>query len=104
MKDRPVPTVDDLKSAALSDSLTTVLELATSDLIIFRTLASVGQATCDLRLQVEATQGSQDELSLAIVEAHLMAELLLARCAEAAHLIVKAKIEREARRESARYN
>lgn len=106
MSGHAVPTADDLKCAALSDDLGTLVQLATSGLAIVQTLSSAGQAARELREQVAVLHksGSQDEASLAILQAHLTAETLLSQCAEAAHLVVKHLVEREARRDAAKFN
>jgi hypothetical protein len=99
-----VPSADDLKCAALSDDWGMLIHLATSGLAIVQSLAIAGQAARELRGQVEVLQGSQDETSRAIIEAHLAAETLLSQCANAAHLVIKQLVEREKRRNAAKFN
>jgi hypothetical protein len=99
-----VPSADDLKCAALSDDFGTVIHLATSGLAIVQSLSSAGQAARELRDQAEVLKGTQDEAGLAILKAHLAAENLLSQCAEAAHLVIKYLVEREARRDAAKFN
>lgn len=104
MKTGDVPTVADLKCAALSDSTSTVLQLVLSDVIIVQALASAGQAVRDLREQVELLKGFQDEVAVAVLAAHSDAESLLQKCAEAAHLAIKRVMDNHARRAVAGLN
>lgn len=104
MSDRPVPTAEQLKRAALGGDLGTMLALATSDVIVIHTLVNASQAVLALREQVAQLDGSQDATNIAILEAHAAAESLIERCAQAAHLVLKDMYNAEQRRNAARYN
>jgi hypothetical protein len=104
MTKRPVPTAEQLRLAATGDDLDSVLAMAMSEVVVLEALANAGQAVYALRIQVEALGDSQDEISVAIRKAHLTAERLLTRLAEASHLVIKNIVEREARAKAARYN
>ena len=106
MAKQAVPTAEQLKLAALSDDFKTVLAMAASDIVILEALAQVGQAVFALRAQVKVlkTVEAQDEISMAIFKAWRTAERTLDRLADAAHLVVKDIVERDARARAARYN
>jgi hypothetical protein len=89
--ERPtVPTAEQLKGVAVGDNLAVILQLAASEVPVIHTLVNVGEATRALRLQAQGLHslGTTDKVSVAILEAHVASEVLLDRCAEAAHLVL----------------
>jgi len=104
MTDRPIPTADALKRAAMSDELADAIQLATSELLILQALLSAGQAVRTLRDQVTRLTGAQDAAELSILEAHKAAEAALDRLANAAYEVIKEIATNQDRRAKARYN
>jgi len=101
-----VPSAEELKARALGEdeSLGSQIALALSDITVVSALASLGATVLSLRRQVERLKGETDEISLAILENHAVAETLLTSLAETAHLTLVSIDQIKSRRGAAKYN
>jgi hypothetical protein len=100
----PVPKADELRRIALAGDIDTILSFLGSEVTVLHALINAGQAVNSLNDQCDRLTKPHDTTDAKIIEARTLAIALLDACAESAHMVLKQIVEKEARREAAKYN